>query len=84
METELKQNLSALSAEFASSRDIGVTAVWLMALNDRAFSARLKDPEKTITVRTYDRATQWFSDNWPDGAEWPASIARPAPSTVAA
>lgn len=21
---------------------------------------------------------KWFSDNWPDGAEWPADVARPA------
>lgn len=27
-----------------------------------------------------ERAIQWFSDHWPDAAEWPADIPRPAPT----
>jgi hypothetical protein len=30
-----------------------------------------------IQVRRYERAVQWFSDNWPDGADWPAGVERP-------
>jgi hypothetical protein len=25
----------------------------------------------------------WFSDNWPDGADWPEQIARPPTSAAA-
>lgn len=32
------------------------------------------------TVRTRDRGVRWFSDHWPEGAEWPDDIPRPAPS----
>lgn len=28
-------------------------------------------------VRRLERALQWFSDNWPSEADWPADIARP-------
>lgn len=28
-------------------------------------------------VRRIQRALHWLSDNWPNGADWPADIARP-------
>jgi len=39
-----------------------------------------------ITVRSFNAALVWFSVNWPDGAEWPADVARPTgePSIEAA
>lgn len=83
MEAELKSHLLALVEAFAASRDIGVTTAWRLAINDPAFHERLRS-EKTITLRTYDRALNWFSDNWPDGAEWPADVPRPATNPVAA
>lgn len=33
-----------------------------------------------IQVSRYERALSWLSDNWPEGAEWPAGIDRPPPS----
>ena len=82
MEAELKQHLLSLSGAYAGAIDVGETTVWRRAINDPAFLDRLKS-DKTITVRTYDRAVQWFSDNWPAGLEWPEQVARPAPSTLA-
>jgi hypothetical protein len=32
-----------------------------------------------IQIGRWERAMQWFSDNWPAGTEWPAGIARPMP-----
>lgn len=83
MEAELKQNLLALSAAYAASLDIGVTTVWRQAINDPAFFDRLKS-DKTITMRTYDRAAQWFSDNWPADLAWPTDVQRPAPNLAEA
>ncbi|QTL01934.1 hypothetical protein J5J86_14080 [Aquabacter sp. L1I39] len=31
-------------------------------------------------VRRTARAVQWFSANWPEGADWPEGITRPAPT----
>jgi hypothetical protein len=36
-----------------------------------------------IQVRRLERAVQWFSDHWPADQEWPAGIARPAPTPTA-
>jgi hypothetical protein len=30
-----------------------------------------------ITVGRYNAAMVWFSEHWPEGAEWPGGIARP-------
>jgi hypothetical protein len=32
-----------------------------------------------ITTRTYERAMQWFSNEWPAHVPWPSGVARPAP-----
>ncbi len=32
-----------------------------------------------LTTRRAARISQWFSDNWPEGAEWPSDIPRPEP-----
>ena len=30
-----------------------------------------------ITVGRYNSALAWFSQNWPEGADWPHSVPRP-------
>ncbi len=37
-----------------------------------------------FTVRTYERALRWFSDNWPAGLAWPEGVERPAATVDAA
>ncbi len=32
---------------------------------------------KDITLRRFNAALEWFSDHWPDNAEWPKGVARP-------
>ena len=38
---------------------------------------------KDVGVLTLERAMQWLSDSWPEGAVWPQDVARPAPSLEA-
>lgn len=37
-----------------------------------------------ITVGRYNGALGWFSANWPDGADWPHDVPRPAAAETAA
>jgi hypothetical protein len=37
-----------------------------------------------LTTRSYEAAMLWFSNNWPDGVEWPAAVHRPAPEKLEA
>jgi hypothetical protein len=32
---------------------------------------------KDIQVTRLEKAIQWLSDNWPEGAEWPREVMRP-------
>lgn len=82
MEAELKRHLLTLVEAYAGARAIGVTTAWRQAINDSAFHDRLLS-DKTITLRTYDRAVGWFDANWPIGTLWPMGVPRPQPASVA-
>lgn len=32
---------------------------------------------RDLNTRTFERAMEWFSQNWPEGAQWPEGVARP-------
>lgn len=32
---------------------------------------------KDLTTGSWERAMSWFSQNWPEGANWPADVGRP-------
>jgi len=36
-----------------------------------------------ITLGRFNAALEWFSANWPEGAEWPEGIARPTTEQAA-
>jgi hypothetical protein len=54
------------------------------AAGDWRFFDRLDDPDKSFTVRLYDRVMVFFSTNWPAGVDWPGDIDRPPRNAAAA
>lgn len=30
-----------------------------------------------LTTGNFERAMRWFSENWPEGTEWPSEVERP-------
>lgn len=30
-----------------------------------------------VTTGSFEKALAWFSENWPDGVEWPSQVVRP-------
>jgi hypothetical protein len=83
MEQELISNLSAVFAAFKTVSRLEPSTIWMRAVGDARFMRRIS-AGSGFTVRTYDRALNWFSDNWPCGAEWPAGVARPVVQSEAA
>lgn len=77
MEYELRQKLLATAAAYGRAFDIGLSSVARRCRNDSGFFRRIADPSKSFTARTFDEVMQWFSDNWPVNAAWPALVARP-------
>lgn len=79
MENELRAILIAVIEAYVAAADRKESTVGMKVARDARFLTRLRDG-KPFTVKTYDSAMQWFSDNWPDGKSWPAEIDRPAPT----
>lgn len=84
MEEMLKRYLLALAGAYSDATGVPLSAIGSRALNHSRFFERLADPENSLTLKTYDRVTQWFSDNWPDKAAWPSEIERPEQTVAAA
>jgi len=69
-------DLLLLARTYADCRGISlITAGVHSAGNDKIF-VRLADG-RTCTVRSLERAAQWFAANWPKGLAWPESVPRP-------
>ena len=77
MEEELRANITLLTEAFVASTKLKASTVLSRAVKDARFLDRTGAGGKTFTVRVYDSALRWFSDNWPEETEWPKPIERP-------
>lgn len=64
---------------YSRATDAGLTTVSWRVFGD-AKKLRAMESGADIQVRRFERAMSWFSENWPEGAEWPADVVRPAPT----
>ena len=76
MEEELKSHLRSVFAVFEAASPLAGTTIWARAVGDARFLDRLESGAG-FTVKTYDRAMRWFSDNWPTHSNWPEGVERP-------
>ncbi|PPD10265.1 MAG: hypothetical protein CTY36_00290 [Methylocystis sp.] len=76
MEKELVANLNVVFQSFSAVSKLKASTTWARAVGDARFMDRLSSGA-TFTIKTYDNAIKWFSDNWPEGAVWPAQVNRP-------
>ncbi len=72
-------NLLILANIYSShvGRSEATLSNWIFG-NARLFK-RLHDG-CSCNVATYNKALNWFSNNWSDDLEWPTSIERPKPT----
>lgn len=66
----------ALTEAFGAARGIQDATVSTMVFADGKRVQAIRNG-RDVGVLTTVKAVQWFSDHWPDNAEWPADIARP-------
>ena len=71
--------LVALMDRFAKHAGLSISTVSRHATGSGDTVARLQRGG-TITVKRFDRAVRFLSDNWPDSAAWPADVPRPGSS----
>lgn len=80
MEEELRLNLLRCAKTYAEARKLKLPTLARLAAGDWRFFSNLEADDKTFTARKYDEVIQWFSDNWPVDADWPAELTRPPAS----
>ena len=74
--------LLTVSDAYAAARSLSESRVSTLAFGE---GTRLKHIREggDMGARRVQRGLQWFSANWPDGAEWPAAVPRPDPTPSA-
>src|SRR5262245_42019730 len=78
----LTTGLLKVARAFGRAGDCGWSYVSTLVFKDGKVLTRLATGNATITVRRLERALAWFSDRWPDDAEWPSDVSRPEPMSV--
>lgn len=69
-------HLLALADEYQRVDRVADTTLSFRVFADSKKLAALRADGDMTTAR-FNLTVQWFSDNWPDGAVWPAGIDRP-------
>jgi hypothetical protein len=69
-------HLLLLVEPFCKARKISESRLSSLIFNDGKRIALLRTG-RDITSRRLVEIFQWFSDRWPDGAQWPDDVPRP-------
>ena len=69
-------SLLLVARRYEDALNIEASTVSWRVFNDSKKLDALRNG-KDIQVRRLEAAMRWFSANWPEGAEWPAEVARP-------
>ncbi|WP_180901966.1 hypothetical protein [Martelella soudanensis] len=81
--TTLRENLVLVGDVFCAAKGIGRKRLSTLVLNRGSTLDRLASGDSDVTTGTYERAMIWFSDHWPEGADWPEGIERPVAEEAA-
>jgi hypothetical protein len=76
--------LKIVAERYGEARKLSAGRVSTLAFGDGTKLPHIFAGNADLTTARYERTMQWFSDNWPEGAEWPSQIERPAKSEAAA
>lgn len=79
----LTDQLLVVARAYCAARGLSMARVSTLVFNEGK-KLGLIEGGSDLTTKNLERAMQWFSDRWPEGANWPADIARPVPAEAAA
>jgi hypothetical protein len=77
-------DLLLLVEPFCKARGIAASRLSILLFNDGKRLKTMMEKRGDISSRLLRSAFQWFSDNWPEGTQWPADVPRPEPSAATA
>jgi hypothetical protein len=70
------ERILAVANAYADAEGIELSTVSWRVFGDTKKLTALESGSD-IWVGRYERALQWFSDNWPSSAKWPRGVPRP-------
>ena len=70
------EQLLSVARGYAESEEIPLSTVSSRVFNDGKKLTALESGAD-LTVGRLERALTWFSENWPEKAEWPSDVPRP-------
>ncbi|HEV7251475.1 MAG TPA: hypothetical protein VGN93_31240 [Shinella sp.] len=79
----LRENLISVADSYCSLTGLSKARVSTLVLSGGRRLAVI-EAGGDIGTEGYERAMQWFSDRWPEEAEWPEGIPRPERSIAEA
>ena len=74
--TNLRDQLIAVSDSYAAHRGLSRARVSTIVFSSGMSLDRIA-AGRDLNTGSWERAMRWFSENWPDDAEWPADVPRP-------
>jgi hypothetical protein len=80
---DLKASLLTIAEAYCRETGMSKARLATLVANDGKFFARVEGGGG-FTVQTFERCMRWLAAHWPDHAEWPGSVERPAQPAEAA
>lgn len=77
----MRQQIVAVADRYAELSEIGRKRVSFILLNRGSKLDHIAEGAD-LNTGTFERAMQWLSDHWPEGADWPDGIQRPTPNEI--
>ena len=77
---EPTDELLVLARTLAAHRGISLARLATIVANDGRFFTQI-ETGRSPTIRTYRKASGWFSEHWPEDLVWPDGVPRLAVTT---
>lgn len=73
----MTDQLLMVAGAYCKARSLSLARVSVLVFNDGKKLDGIANKGVDLSTGKFEHAMQWFSTNWPDGAEWPSKIDRP-------
>lgn len=79
----LTDQMLTVAKAYCEALGVSLSVASRRAFDESKLLGDLDRGHSSPTLKRSDRALRWFSDNWPDGHDWPADVPRPPTAEIA-
>lgn len=77
---QLTDQLLTVARAYCAARKLSMARVSTLVFNEGKKLEAIQSGGADLATGRFERAMNWFSENWPVETEWPTNISRPANS----